>query len=227
MNLDRWSVRSVLSFFYYSQDIFKSLLPSSTFFHPAVMEDMETLHTQAQTHSRLSAQEEWGGIIPHKSTKIKIMRLYTLKRFFFQYLTLSMLPLNEGVRTFATKSPQRVEVKQWLRSWAFQIVYTWGLYWPWRSTTQQNNHLNKPSVQIWPLEIKTGNGVGPQSETSPVFQLGHVAADGLYTLPNMLLYTLLHVTNWAKGVCINRKKKKANASMIYMDAVVSNNKERI
>lgn len=138
-----------------------------------------------------------------------------------------MLPLKYfkgGVRTFATKSPQRVEVKQWLRSWAFQIVYTWGLHWPWRSTTQQNNHPNKPSVQIWPLEIKTGNDVGPQSETCPVFQLGHVAADGLYTLPNMLYAFSMWQTE-PKGFALTGKK--ANASMIYMDAVVSNNKEGI
>lgn len=60
MNLDRRSVRSVfLLLFFTTAKTF--LNPSCTvqlFFHPAVMEDMEMLHTQAQTHSRLSAQEE-------------------------------------------------------------------------------------------------------------------------------------------------------------------------
>lgn len=122
-----------------------------------------------------------------------------------------------------------------VKSRAFQIVYTWGLHWPWKSTTQQNSHPTNGQCKYGPKKSgkKTRQNVaGLLSEACPVFQLGQFTAKGsshvFFFFPNMM-YVLLHVTHWAKRVCISRKKKerKANTSMIYMDAVVSTIKGRI
>lgn len=139
------------------------------------MEDMETLNLH--THSRLSAHEGRGRVPPpSQSTKVKIKAIIHNSERLRSILSLCLLPfkcVKGRVRTFffflfvATESPLRVEVKQWLRSRAVQIVCTWGLRWPCRSTTQQNNHPTNPQCKIWPLGIRT-----KKRFASPVFQLG-------------------------------------------------------
>lgn len=104
-----------------------------------------------------------------------------------------------------TESPLRVEVKQWLRSRAVQIVCTWGLRWPCRSTTQQNNHPTNPQCKIWPLGIWTKKRLRVQcSSWDPL----------VVTSPDtLLLYMILHLTHWAKRFCIIRvggKKESTN-----------------
>lgn len=131
------------------------------------MEDVDTEILQIQGHRHSPLIVCLGGMGQgdlSQSTKIRKSRDYTCYweiSSAFCFVALGMLPWSEtphvkrrslrfDARRVLSKQVRSQTVIEVVKSRAFQIVCTWGLHWPWKSTTQQNNHQQTVSANMAP-----------------------------------------------------------------------------
>lgn len=137
--------------------------------------------------------------------------------------------LRFDTRRVLSKQVRSQTVIEVVKSRAFQIVCTWGLHWPWKSTTQQNNHQQTVSANMAPR-----NNINKKQTKRYRLSVGDKSTGSAGTVQGSLhvfffflfwrcwmCYSLWHTepNTFLKRVYITGKK--ANTSVIYMDAVLS------
>lgn len=173
--------------------------------------DMETLHKQGHTHSRLSGWEEWGW--GYRVLSLQIQRLYTWGETCEK--PLSMLPWSATPhikrRHLHITSPLSVGRSQ-ISDWGCKVegisdcIYL-------RSALALGN--TQPSRII--IQQTVSANVDPRNQEKKKQTCCRPSVWGVSSVPagtfSHMSYVLLHVTRWAKRVCLPRKKKSKSGDI--------------